>query len=80
MKALAEGVLIVLCRSLGCTIIELLTGSPPYYDLGAIQALFRMVQQDRPDLPPDISPVRIASIFVSQKSALVIYVLLVTPV
>lgn len=41
--------------SLGCTVIELLTGSPPYYTLGAMQALFKMVDDDHPPLPPGIS-------------------------
>ncbi|KAJ4458589.1 putative Serine/threonine-protein kinase sepA [Paratrimastix pyriformis] len=42
--------------SLGCTIIELLTGSPPYFDLAPFPALFRIVQDDHPPLPPGISP------------------------
>jgi cell division control protein CDC15 len=29
--------------SLGCTVIELLTGNPPYYDLMQFPALFRIV-------------------------------------
>ena len=42
--------------SLGCTIIELLTGSPPYYTLGSMQALFRMVDDAHPPLPAGLSP------------------------
>lgn len=42
--------------SLGCTVIELLTGSPPYYTLGSMQALFRMVDDAHPPLPGNISP------------------------
>ena len=42
--------------SLGCTVIELLTGSPPYYTLGSMQALFKMVDDPHPPLPPNISP------------------------
>ncbi|EGC39194.1 hypothetical protein DICPUDRAFT_96609 [Dictyostelium purpureum] len=42
--------------SVGCTVIELLTGSPPYYDLGQMPALFRIVQDDCPPLPEGISP------------------------
>ncbi len=42
--------------SLGCTVIELLTGSPPYYTLGSMQALFRMVDDPHPPLPASISP------------------------
>ena len=30
--------------SLGCTIVELLTGKPPYFDLAPMAALFRIVQ------------------------------------
>eukprot|EP01127_Copromyxa_protea_P021740 TRINITY_DN7566_c1_g1_i1.p1 TRINITY_DN7566_c1_g1~~TRINITY_DN7566_c1_g1_i1.p1 ORF type:complete len:1094 (-),score=247.61 TRINITY_DN7566_c1_g1_i1:58-3339(-) len=42
--------------SLGCTIIELLSGKPPYYDLDQMQALFKIVQDDMPPLPEGISP------------------------
>lgn len=42
--------------SVGCTVIELLTGDPPYYDLGPMPALFRIVQDDYPPLPEGISP------------------------
>jgi len=41
--------------SLGCTVIELLTGKPPYYDLVKTTALFRIVQDDHPPLPDGIS-------------------------
>jgi len=41
--------------SLGCTVIELLTGKPPYYDLDQMPALFRIVQDDCPPLPEGIS-------------------------
>jgi serine/threonine protein kinase len=37
--------------SVGATIIELLTGSPPYFDLTAMAALFRIVQDSCPPLP-----------------------------
>lgn len=37
--------------------IELLTGEPPYFDLAPMPALFRIVQDDHPPLPPDISSV-----------------------
>lgn len=33
--------------SLGCTILELLNGEPPYYDLKQITALYRIVQVHR---------------------------------
>jgi len=42
--------------SVGCTVIELLTGDPPYYDLGPMPALFRIVQDDYPPLPEGMSP------------------------
>ena len=37
--------------SVGCTVIELLTGSPPYADLPQVPALFRIVQDLHPPLP-----------------------------
>jgi hypothetical protein len=43
-------------RSVGCIIIELLTGKPPYYDLAPMTALFRIVQDDYPPLPEGVSP------------------------
>ena len=43
-------------RSLGCTIIELVTGNPPYFDLDPMPALFRIVQDDHPPSPPELSP------------------------
>lgn len=42
--------------SVGCTIIEQITGKPPYYDMQQMAALFRIVQDDHPPLPDDISP------------------------
>lgn len=42
--------------SLGCTVIELLTGSPPYFTLGSMQALFRMVDDPHPPLPAGLGP------------------------
>eukprot|EP01017_Pseudomicrothorax_dubius_P028439 TRINITY_DN3378_c0_g1_i1.p1 TRINITY_DN3378_c0_g1~~TRINITY_DN3378_c0_g1_i1.p1 ORF type:complete len:1082 (+),score=271.01 TRINITY_DN3378_c0_g1_i1:140-3385(+) len=41
--------------SVGCTIIELLTGNPPYHELGQYPAMFRIVQDDHPALPNGIS-------------------------
>eukprot|EP01133_Synstelium_polycarpum_P012007 gene12007-14038_t len=41
--------------SVGCTVIELLTGSPPYYNHNPMAAMFRIVQDDRPPLPKGIS-------------------------
>ena len=45
------------CRSFGCTVIELLSGYPPYADLGSMGALYRIVEDDKVPYPPDISPV-----------------------
>ena len=42
--------------SLGCTILELLNGEPPYYELKPITALYRIVQDEHPPLPADLSP------------------------
>lgn len=41
--------------SVGCTVIELLTGKPPYFDLQQMAALFRIVQDEHPPLPDNIS-------------------------
>ncbi|OJD10924.1 STE/STE11/CDC15 protein kinase [Blastomyces percursus] len=42
--------------SLGCTVIELLEGKPPYYKFQPMQALFRIVNDDHPPLPQGASP------------------------
>lgn len=42
--------------SVGCLIVELLTGSPPYYDLQPMSALFRIVQDPHPPLPDNLTP------------------------
>ncbi|KAI8917704.1 kinase-like domain-containing protein [Powellomyces hirtus] len=43
--------------SLGCTVIEMITGKPPYLDLkNPMTALFRIVEDESPPLPADISP------------------------
>eukprot|EP00735_Rhodelphis_limneticus_P013963 TRINITY_DN7931_c0_g1::TRINITY_DN7931_c0_g1_i1::g.15623::m.15623 TRINITY_DN7931_c0_g1::TRINITY_DN7931_c0_g1_i1::g.15623 ORF type:complete len:1244 (+),score=360.81,sp/Q8T2I8/SEPA_DICDI/43.59/3e-144,sp/Q8T2I8/SEPA_DICDI/59.02/3e-107,Pkinase/PF00069.20/5.7e-71,Pkinase_Tyr/PF07714.12/5.6e-49,Kinase-like/PF14531.1/0.0032,Arm/PF00514.18/1.4e+03,Arm/PF00514.18/1.5e+02,Arm/PF00514.18/1.2e+04,Arm/PF00514.18/3.4,Arm/PF00514.18/7.6e+03,Ric8/PF10165.4/40,Ric8/PF10165.4/0.088,BUD22/PF09073.5/0.043,DUF3385/P len=41
--------------SVGCLVIELLTGAPPYYDFAPMPALFRIVNDDHPPLPDSIS-------------------------
>jgi serine/threonine protein kinase len=41
--------------SLGCTIIELVTGNPPYWELGPMPAMFAMVNERHPPLPENIS-------------------------
>ena len=43
--------------SLGCTVIELLDGRPPYHALQPMPALFRIVHDDHPPLPQSASPV-----------------------
>eukprot|EP01042_Synura_sphagnicola_P028181 gene28181-36369_t len=41
--------------SVGCTVIELLTSVPPYFELLPMSAMFRIVQDDYPPLPEGIS-------------------------
>ncbi|KAI9717479.1 MAG: hypothetical protein M1828_007179 [Chrysothrix sp. TS-e1954] len=41
--------------SLGCTVIELLDGKPPFHKLDPMPALFRIVNDDHPPLPESIS-------------------------
>jgi len=41
--------------SVGCTVVELLTGSPPYSEYTAMSALFHIVSDEHPPLPPNIS-------------------------
>ncbi|KAL6714967.1 Protein kinase of the Mitotic Exit Network [Lecanora helva] len=43
--------------SLGCTVIELLDGRPPYHKLQPMHALFRIVNDDHPPLPEGASPI-----------------------
>lgn len=42
--------------SLGCTLVELITGKPPYADMIAMSAMFRIVEDDYPPIPEGISP------------------------
>lgn len=42
--------------SLGCTLLELLTGAPPFFELSTMQALFSIVEEKHPPLPESISP------------------------
>lgn len=42
--------------SVGCTIIEMLTGKPPYFDYNPMTALFRIVQDEYPPFPDHLSP------------------------
>ncbi|KAI9364883.1 hypothetical protein DFJ73DRAFT_637988, partial [Zopfochytrium polystomum] len=41
--------------SLGCTVIELMDGAPPYHSMTPMSALFHIVQDDHPPLPHGIS-------------------------
>ncbi|GET00056.1 cytokinesis protein sepH [Rhizophagus clarus] len=43
--------------SVGCVVIELIEGQPPYYNLDPMPALFRIVQDEHPPLPESASPV-----------------------
>lgn len=41
--------------SLGCTVIELLTGLPPYHQYTGFTAMFKIVSDECPPLPPNLS-------------------------
>ncbi|KAI7868843.1 kinase-like domain-containing protein [Spinellus fusiger] len=41
--------------SLGCTVVELATGKPPYANLISMSAMFRIVEDDYPPIPSHIS-------------------------
>lgn len=44
--------------SLACTIVELLTGGPPYHHFSQMEILYLLLDESNPvPLPPDISPV-----------------------
>jgi len=43
--------------SVGCVVIELLDGQPPYHQLKPMPALFRIVQDDCPPIPDGASPI-----------------------
>lgn len=43
--------------SLGCTVLELLTGAPPYFELGPMSALFNIVEDRHPPLPDNLNEV-----------------------
>lgn len=53
------GIKHLLCylRSVGCVVIELLEGKPPYHFLDPMPAMFRIVQDDCPPIPDGVSPV-----------------------
>jgi serine/threonine protein kinase len=58
----------LLDRSVGCVVIELVSGKPPYYALEPMQALFRIVQDDTPPIPPGLSEVSLVNGSVTQKA------------
>jgi serine/threonine protein kinase len=41
--------------SVGCTVVELLTGNPPFYKMDPIPAMFAIVHDDQPSLPKGIT-------------------------
>lgn len=41
--------------SIGCTVIEMVTGKPPYFHLNPMSAMFRIVQDPFPPLPKGVS-------------------------
>ena len=41
--------------SVACTVVELVTGAPPYFELQPMSALFRIVHDPSPPMPPAIS-------------------------
>merc|ERR1712100_524858 len=41
--------------SIGCSVIELVSGKPPYSDLNSVAALFRMVEEPHPPIPAVLS-------------------------
>ncbi|KAF9968458.1 hypothetical protein BGZ70_003593 [Mortierella alpina] len=43
--------------SVGCTVIELLDGEPPYHTLPPMGALYRIVQDDHPPIPESVSAI-----------------------
>lgn len=45
--------------SLGCTVLEMLTGSPPYFELPSMSAMFHIVEDVLPPIPSNISNVNI---------------------
>ncbi|KAJ9111554.1 hypothetical protein QFC20_002527 [Naganishia adeliensis] len=46
--------------SVGCLVIEMLTGEHPWPDLTQMQAIFRIGQMSKPTIPTDISPDAVA--------------------
>jgi serine/threonine protein kinase len=40
--------LFVTCRSLGCTVIEMLSGNPPWHEYEGVAAIFKIATQEPP--------------------------------
>ncbi|KAJ7163077.1 hypothetical protein C8R46DRAFT_1281413 [Mycena filopes] len=56
--------------SVGCVVIELLEGHPPYHTLDPMPALFRIVQDDCPPIPEGASPIKDCNLRISAKKLL----------
>lgn len=41
--------------SMGCTVLEFITGKPPYFDLNPMAACYRIVQDPQPPIPDGLS-------------------------
>lgn len=58
--------------SVGCTVIELLQGKPPYHNLAAMPALFAIVNDDHPPLPEGVSAVRVTRVLRKRSCAMIL--------
>lgn len=41
--------------SVGCTLLEFVTGKPPYHDQNSVAALFKMVEEPHPPVPTNLT-------------------------
>lgn len=39
---------------MGCTLLEFVTGKPPYHDQNSVAALFKMVEEPHPPVPTNL--------------------------